>query len=782
MKISQKLISGFTGVALSIVIVGGIAIYYQNEIIRNNALREINRINYRFSSLEERDTKILSAVLKVFSHNQAFKDVYLEKDREKLYNYGQPLFQEIKNGYEVTHFYFILPDGHCFVRLHDKDIYGDLITRYTFCKARDTKNIAFGMELGKTAFALRVVMPYYNNSELIGYVEIGEEINHFLKILKGRTDSEFLILVHKEYLDKEDWKSVRQTAGLRNDWDDLEQHVVIANTLEKGTEALKKFFIEKTCEKIKEGKILLGQVKVKNKIFANGGFEIKNAKGKNIGAVLALIDITDSIAIAQKAKDIILAIIVILLILCLNAGYFISRSILNPIIKLMQATIKIGKGELDTRIKIESKDELGYLASSFNKMADDLQKTTTSIGNLNKEITERKKAENTLWENQERYRALVENTILGVTIIDTNYKIIMVNTMLTKLFNKPASDFVGKNCFMEYEKREAVCPHCPGLRAMASGKTTEVETQGVRDDGSRFYVRNRAIPFFGPDGVVKGFIELIEDITERKKTENELREAYVKLKETQDQLIQAEKLNAVGQLASGVAHEVRNPLGIILQGVNYLEKRISGKEEDISEILIMLKDSVKRADKIINALLDFSRAASLDLEPEDVSSILESSISLVKTKFNLENINIIMETKKDIPKAFVDKNKLEQVFINILLNAAQAMPNGGKIIIRNYDKKLEKITNGIGRREDDYFQVGENAVIIEIEDTGSGISEENLKKIFDPFFTTKGPTGGSGLGLSVTRNIVSMHKGLIDIKSQIGKGTTVTIILKIAKR
>jgi len=139
-----------------------------------------------------------------------------------------------------------------------------------------------------------------------------------------------------------------------------------------------------------------------------------------------------------------------------------------------------------------------------------------------------------LRESEERYRALVESTVLGVTVIDTNYKIITANTMLAKLFNKPASYFVGKNCFREYEKREAVCPHCPGVRAVASGKTTEVETQGVRDDGSRFYVRNHAIPLFGPDGVVKGFIELVEDITERKQIEKAQRQLVAIIEATPD--------------------------------------------------------------------------------------------------------------------------------------------------------------------------------------------------------------------------------------------------------
>jgi PAS domain S-box-containing protein len=156
-------------------------------------------------------------------------------------------------------------------------------------------------------------------------------------------------------------------------------------------------------------------------------------------------------------------------------------------------------------------------------------------------ITERKQAEELLWESQEQYRALVENTAIGITVIDTHYKIITANTMLSKLFNRPASDFVGKNCFREYEKREAVCPHCPGVRAMASGNTEEVETQGVRDDGSRFYVRNRAVPLVGPDGVMKGFIELVEDVTERRNKEKLILDANRRLEKVSEELSAAKR-------------------------------------------------------------------------------------------------------------------------------------------------------------------------------------------------------------------------------------------------
>jgi signal transduction histidine kinase len=273
--------------------------------------------------------------------------------------------------------------------------------------------------------------------------------------------------------------------------------------------------------------------------------------------------------------------------------------------------------------------------------------------------------------------------------------------------------------------------------------------------------------------------KLNQEISGRKIIQEQLREAYIKLKEMQDQLIQAEKLNAVGQLVSGIAHEVRNPLGIILQGIGYLESRLSSKEADISATLATLKDNINRADNIINSLLDFSRVANLGLKAEDINSILETSLSLVKARLKLEGMDIVIETKKDIPRVLADKNKLEQVFINILLNAVQAMPVGGKIIIRTLEKKLEGISFA-DRRARDNFQAGEKVVIVEIEDTGIGVPEENMKKIFEPFFTTKGQHG-VGLGLSVSRDIIHMHRGLIYAESRRGKGTKVSVILKIAE-
>lgn len=247
------------------------------------------------------------------------------------------------------------------------------------------------------------------------------------------------------------------------------------------------------------------------------------------------------------------------------------------------------------------------------------------------------------------------------------------------------------------------------------------------------------------------------------KRAEELRIAYDELKEMQDKLTQLEKLKAIGQLASGVAHDMRNPLGIIMQGISYLEQIIPPSEKEQLETLSMIKDSAQRADGIVVSLLDFSRATKLELHPEDIGSILESCLNLVKSE--LKHIAVAREIQKGLPKVSADKNKLMQVFINLFINAAHAMPGKGDLVIRCFLKD----------------EAGEKSVVVEVEDTGAGIPEEDLKRVFDPFFTTKSSGKGTGLGLSVSQNIINLHKGSIGIESRVGKGTKVIVALKVPK-
>ncbi|MDD5568030.1 MAG: ATP-binding protein [Candidatus Omnitrophica bacterium] len=449
------------------------------------------------------------------------------------------------------------------------------------------------------------------------------------------------------------------------------------------------------------------------------------------------------------------------------------------------------------REKVEQ--QLKGLAQRRNNVVGNIDAGSTPIipkmepPDFNKQV----KKDEDFWGKDKLIESIIQNSAVATFVINSQHKVLYWNVACEELTGTKAKDLLGTsghwkafyshqrpcvadividNSFVDLDKFYKVYR---GSTLIPNG--LHAEDWYSKLGGKDRYIVFDAAPIYDTEGKLIAAIETLQDITERKKAEDELKKAYTRLKEMQNQVIQAEKLNTIGQLASGVAHEVRNPLGIILQGVNYLENKIPAKEGDVFETLTMLKDSVKRADKIINTLLDFSRFTNLDLRPEDINSILESSLSLVRIKFESSNIDIIPEIKKDVPKVLADRNKLEQVFVNIFLNAIQAMPEGGNITIRSYGKKLEGIENGTSRREEGYFMIGEKVVVVEIEDTGVGIPEENLKKVFEPFFTTKGLTGGVGLGLSVTKNIIHMHRGIIYAESRFGHGAKVTVILKIAE-
>lgn len=259
---------------------------------------------------------------------------------------------------------------------------------------------------------------------------------------------------------------------------------------------------------------------------------------------------------------------------------------------------------------------------------------------------------------------------------------------------------------------------------------------------------------------------------QQKKRANELHNLYrvlekehIKLKTTQTQLIQAEKMGIVGKLSSGVAHEVKNPLMIIIQGIEYLKEKLKTKDEDVSLTLKDLEEAVGRADNVVRGLLDFASISKLVTAPENINLIIDNSLLLMKNLLDKYNIKITRKYEDNIPYIMIDKNRIAQAFFNIILNSIDAMPGGGDIMIKTYTEQ----------RQDH-----EKWVTVQIEDTGTGIPEGIIENIFEPFFTTKHAGVGYGLGLPTVKNIIEMHGGKISISNKKdGNGTIAIVSFKV---
>jgi len=234
---------------------------------------------------------------------------------------------------------------------------------------------------------------------------------------------------------------------------------------------------------------------------------------------------------------------------------------------------------------------------------------------------------------------------------------------------------------------------------------------------------------------------------------SQLAQSHAELRETQQQLIQSEKMASVGQLAAGVAHEINNPLGTILLYSHMILEKLEQKDDRREELDTIAKEAARCRD-IVRGLLDFARQRKLQVENVNVNKILEEALSLVAAQPSFQKVKVLTTLDPSLPPTGGDPVQLKEVFLNILSNAVEAMPEGGAVTVSS------RFLDGAARQ-----------IEVMIRDTGQGIPPENLDKIFMPFYTTKKIGQGTGLGLAIAYGIVKMHRGAIEVKSKVGEGT-----------
>jgi PAS domain S-box-containing protein len=405
---------------------------------------------------------------------------------------------------------------------------------------------------------------------------------------------------------------------------------------------------------------------------------------------------------------------------------------------------------------------------------------------------ERHHAEEKLVASEAFYHSLVENLPQNIFRKNLDEQFTFANQNFCAVAGQPLRNIIGKTDFDFFPAELAAKYQRDDRHVIQTGRAFETIEENVSSSGEKRYVNVVKTPIYDANGKIIGIQGIFWDITERKqweerlqkanaelaRSEAALRKSHEDLKAAQAQLIQAEKMESIGTLAAGVAHEVKNPLAILMMGINYLAKKLTN-DEGLSTVLKDMKEAIYRADSIARGLLEFSASHQLTMAPADLNGLIEETLRLVRHTFTEQKITLVKDLKANLPQVHVDKNQIQQVFVNIIMNAMHVMPEGGQFKVRTYAHQLAETTFFEGSRKGDHIWTGDTVVITEFEDSGPGIADEHLSKIFDPFFTTK-PTGvGTGLGLPVSKRIIDLHGGTLEIRNRTdSRGVRATITLK----
>ena len=445
--------------------------------------------------------------------------------------------------------------------------------------------------------------------------------------------------------------------------------------------------------------------------------KLPDTSGKRLGTLRLGVSLTDnnvtSDRISRQIGFIGTGIVGGLVIFFLLVLY---RKVLLPVHALVQANEQLSQGAYGITVPIHSTDELGILAKSFNHMSQALNSTTVS---------------------KDFMSSIFSNMFDPLLVLSMDTHIRTVNQATLSLLGYTESELVQQPVEILIFEKDRLFTGSDNRTLVGEGLVRNLEINFLAKSGGKIPVLFSSTVLKNKSGTAEGIIVMAKDISERKKLEN--------------QILQSGKLSAVGQLAGGVAHEINNPLGVIMGFAQGVLRRIQ-PGDPLEMPLKSIEREAIRCKNLVQDLLTFSRTSKVEREPMELNAALNGALSLVQAQARIGNIEVRKELAPQLPRMLGNPNQVQQVIVNLANNALDAMGKDGTLTFRTCVQQ----------------EAGRSWVCLTVSDTGSGIPPEVLPRIYEPFFTTKPIGQGTGLGLGLVHEIVLKHSGTIDVKSRPG--------------
>jgi PAS domain S-box-containing protein len=432
-----------------------------------------------------------------------------------------------------------------------------------------------------------------------------------------------------------------------------------------------------------------------------------------------------------------------------------------------QAIIQTGKPIIAKLEKETLPDgRINWVSTTKVPLRDTHNQIIGTMG-MSRVVTELKQAQDQLEREGRLLKTVIDYALAGIFVKDTQGRYLIVNQRHADYLGASTVEEVnGKTLHDYFDAPEATRISINDAKIMKTGKGIEyMVDHRISLNNRDLWLLTSKVPFYDKDGACIGLVGISQDITGQKEIELKLKSTIQTLKTTQLQLIEAEKLKTVGRLAAGVAHEVKNPLAVVTLGMDFLKQQLADST-DLVQVLNDMQTATTKANNVIFELLDYSSPHEISMVPKNLNELIEHVLSFMRHNFNEAQVELQLDLSPNLPLVSMDTQKMEQVFINLFLNAISVMPEGGQLIIRSFKQRMQQAGSNVSSKMTESFRIGDHLAVIEVKDTGGGLSPEALDKVFDPFYSSKSTGDGTGLGLSVTQSIVDIHHGLITLDNR----------------